>query len=241
MARKRILDTPTAPKYAKNWCFKLIDDDYVNLDIADQGRLTNLELLIKAKGDRGRIVFSPPYKLLKIHLQIGTKEDIKSVFNRLKHFIKHSENSHGKITVTRHKWHKYQEDTTMKERQNRHRSSLAGNNKGIIIEKEKELKEHTQASPDPKIIKKLGEVVKDLSLKTKKNFYPLVQKYIRLPPEKTLEIISSILNNLKEIEKPWPYAEQALRTSLARYHLNLSVVEQEKYKQIFEQFIRGPP
>jgi len=198
-----------------------------------------LELYLKAHGRKGTIKFRPPYEVLTgTFFRFNDIEDAKKSFqNRLSHFVKVHFDGHGTLTVTRKNWYKYQEDTTHAERKQRARgvSETKEHEVERELEKEKELKEHTQASPDPKIIKKLGEAVKDLTLKTKTNFYPLVQKYIRLPPEKTLEIISNI------IEKPWPYAEQALRTSLARHHLNLSVAEQEKYKQIFEEFIRGPP
>lgn len=127
-------------KWFKLWTSILSDDDFNPDDhgLLRLGRFCLLGAYLALHGNKGVAVISE--KLLLRYTQCDNIDTLRADFMHKNIVFEECKNRHGRITVTFHKWVKYQEDSTQAKRQQVSRSKKRGEekrgeeNKNIIKE-----------------------------------------------------------------------------------------------------------
>jgi hypothetical protein len=113
-------------RWWKLWCSMLTDDDIMRLDPADRWRWVALGAYIKQHGERGKVVISRHSPTIAAIFGVDDP-DIYPIILRMPNVtVEEGKSVNGKLTVTFHNWHKYQEDSTASERVTRLRSKRRG-------------------------------------------------------------------------------------------------------------------
>ena len=104
----------TTRRWVKLWHEILTDDDFHNLDMAQQGQYYTLLIYASAHGQKGTIRVVPPARTLTHLLQCEGYDVLKETLFNLKGALKNLRvtplKSNGGFAVTFLKWHKYQTD-----------------------------------------------------------------------------------------------------------------------------------
>jgi hypothetical protein len=104
-------------RWFKLWCSAPADDSIQELSPAMRWAWAALGCYTKAHGTRGRLVVSPTNLVLAAEMGVPV-ESLHGVIRLLPHVhVEEGKSVNGTITVTWQNWTKYQEDSTVAERQ----------------------------------------------------------------------------------------------------------------------------
>lgn len=122
-------------RWFKLWASAPSDDDLQSLSPAHRWAWVVFGVYTKVHGTRGRVSVSRSN--LSLASEMGLSPDVTlEVIKSFPHItVEESQNPSHSIIVTWHNWHKYQEDTTMAERQSASRSKRRGEEKRSRREK----------------------------------------------------------------------------------------------------------
>jgi len=103
-------------RWWKMWCSILTDDDVMSLPVEDRWRWVALGTYIKQHGERGKITISRNSQTLALIFGVAPDRLFPAIMRLPSVSVEETKSDNGKITVTFHNWHYYQEDSTGYER-----------------------------------------------------------------------------------------------------------------------------
>lgn len=133
----------TTRRWVKLWHEVLTDDDFHNLNMAQQGRYYTLLIYTSAHGQNGKLIIKPPARTLVHLLQYEDYDSLKKgviVMGKvLKNLSINNLKNNGGLSLHFKNWHKYQVDDS-RERVANYRHNVTVQDKSKIREEKEKRK-----------------------------------------------------------------------------------------------------